>query len=33
MSPQTPNSMLNRTVGDVLRSNETISVLGRLARR
>jgi hypothetical protein len=30
---QTPNYVLNRTVGDMLRSNQTISALGRLARR
>ena len=28
-----PNYVLNRTVGDMLRSNQTISALGRLARR
>ena len=27
------NYVLNRTVGDMLRSNRTISALGRLARR
>ncbi len=27
------NYVLNRTVGDMLRSNQTISALGRLARR
>ena len=28
-----PNYVLNRTVGDMLRSNQSISALGRLARR
>ena len=28
-----PNYVLNRTVGDMLRSSQTISALGRLARR
>jgi hypothetical protein len=28
-----PNYVLNRTVGDMLRLNQTISALGRLARR
>jgi hypothetical protein len=28
-----PNYVLNRTVGDMLDSNQTISALGRLARR
>ena len=27
------NYVLNRTVGDMLRSNQSISALGRLARR
>jgi len=33
LGSQLPNYVLNRTVGDMLRSNQTISALGRLARR